>query len=130
MMRNNSTLIFFLLLAMTMVPSLSQGQIPAQIIDGLKAGDARIVASHFDANIELIILDRENVCSQAHGEQILKVFFSQNKPSDFRITHKGGVDLDYAIGKLSTANGNFRVYFLLKPKDNKPRIVQLRIDKD
>jgi len=130
MMRNNFTLIISFLLVIIMVPFLSQGQIPTQIINGLKAGDSKIVASHFDANVELIILDRENVCSQAHGEQILKVFFSQNKPSDFPITHQGGEDLDDAIGKLSTSNGNFRVYFLLKPKDNKPRIVQLRIDKD
>jgi hypothetical protein len=112
------------------VPILSFAQIPAQIIEGFKTGNAKIVASHFNENIELTILDRENVCSQAQGEQILKDFFLRNKPSDFQISHKGGESTVYAIGKLLTSNGNFRIYFLLKPNGSKPRIVQLRIEKD
>lgn len=106
------------------------GQIPNEIITGLKSGDAKTVASHFNENIELIILDKENVCSQAQGEQILKDFFSRNKPSDFRITHQGGEESSYAIGKMSTSGGNYRIYFLLKSKGNKSQIVQLRIDRD
>ena len=129
-MRNSYLIIISTVLLMILAPFLSQGQIPNQIVSGLKSGDAKAVASHFNENIELIILDRENVCSQAQGEQILKDFFSRNKPSDFRITHQGGEESLYAIGKMSTSNGNYRVYFLLKTKGNKPQIVQLRIDKD
>lgn len=109
---------------------ISSGQIPAQLITGLKLGDAKLVASHFNENIELVVLDRELVCSQAQGEQILKDFFIRNKPVDFKITHQGGDDSSYAIGKMQTAKGNFRVYFLLKANAGKSRIVQLRIDKD
>lgn len=129
-MGKRSCFVFSLMLWMIMAPMISWGQIPSQIASGLKAGDARVVASHFNENIELTILDRENVCSQAQGEQILKDFFSRNKPSDFQITHQGGDVSVYAIGKMTTSNGNFRVYFLLKPKGNKPQIVQLRIEKD
>lgn len=129
-MRKRSLLFFYLMLWLIIIPLISSAQIPNQIIAGFKGGDAKIVASHFNESIELTILDRENVCSQAQGEQILKDFFSRNKPTDFQITHKGGDASVYAIGKLLTSNGNFRVYFLLKPKDNKPLIVQLRIDKD
>ena len=129
-MRKKTRLVFNVMLWLIIIPFTSSGQIPNQIIAGFKAGDAKIVASHFNENIELTILDRENVCSQAQGEQILKDFFSRNKPSDFQITHQGGEASVYAIGKMLTSNGNFRVYFLLKPKGNKPLIVQLRIDKD
>ena len=111
-------------------PLISNGQIPQQIISGLKAGDAKIVAAHFYDNIELVVLDRELVCSQAQGEQILKDFFIHYKPSDFKITHQGGDDSSYAIGKMQTGSGNFRVYFLLKSKGGIAQIVQLRIDKD
>lgn len=111
-------------------PLISFGQIPDQIISGLKAGDAKTVASHFNENIELVVIDRELVCSQAQGEQILKDFFARNKPLDFKITHQGGDDSSYAIGKMQTGNGNFRVYFLLKSKGSRYKIVQLRIDKD
>ncbi len=129
-MKNNYLKIIYAVLIIWMVPLWSHGQIPNQIISGLKSGDARTVASHFNDNIELIILDKENMCSQAQGEQILKDFFSRNKPSDFHVTHQGGDESIYAIGKMSTSNGNYRVYFLMKPKDKKPQIVQLRIDKD
>jgi len=119
-----------LIILLLSAPFLSAGQIPAQIISGFKAGDAKSVASHFNENIELTILDRENVCSQAQGEQILKDFFTRNKPSDFQVSHKGGESSVYAIGNLVTSNGNFRVYFLLEPNGIKPKIVQLRIEKD
>ena len=126
--KSGFALLFILLLSIS--PLISFGQIPEQIISGLRAGDAKIVASHFNENIELVVIDRELVCSQAQGEQILKDFFARNKPTDFKITHQGGDDSSYAIGKMQTANGNFRVYFLLKTKGNKSQIVQLRIDKD
>jgi hypothetical protein len=129
-MKQKSGIVLILMFCLLFNPHLSFGQIPQQIITGLKAGDAKIVASHFYENIELVVIDRELVCSQAQGEQILKDFFIRNKPSDFKITHQGGEDSSYAIGRMLTGNGNFRVYFLLKSKGGKAQIVQLRIDKD
>lgn len=129
-MGKNSKFVFGFIILLILVPLLSHGQIPARIITGFKTGDAKTVASHFNESVEMTILERENVCSQAQAEQILKDFFSRNKPSDFQISHKGGESSVYAIGQLLTANGNFRVYFLMKPKGSEPQIVQLRIEKD
>jgi len=132
-MRKKSQLFFYFVLWLIIIPYISSGQIPNQIAAGFKAGDAKVVASHFNENIQLTILDHENICSQAQAEQILKDFFLRNKPSDFQITHQGGEASVYAIGKLTTSGGNFRVYFLLKPKSNPAHaglITQLRIDKD
>ena len=117
--------IFLLLLA-----DFTFGQIPQQIGTGLKAGNAKMVASCFNDNVELVILDKENVCSKEQGEMILSDFFSKNKPVDFKITHQSGTDSAYGIGKMQTATGNFRIYFMLKNFANKPLIVQLRIEKD
>lgn len=129
-MRKKSQLVFHIMIWLVMVPLITFAQIPNQIVMGLKSGDSKVVASHFNESIEITILDKENICSQAQGEQILKEFFTRNRPSDFKITHQGGEGSVYAIGKMLTSNGNFRVYFLLKPKGNKPLITQLRIDKD
>ena len=129
-MKKKSGLVPFFIIMFSINSIISFGQIPDQIILGLKAGDAKIVASHFNENIELVVIEKELVCSQAQGEQILKDFFIHNKPSDFKITHQGGNDSPYAIGKMQTINGNFRVYFLMKSKGGKTPIVQLRIDKD
>lgn len=129
-MRFKSGIIIIFTFWLLLTPFLIFSQIPQQIIAGLKAGDSKIVAAHFYENIELVVVDRELVCSQAQGEQILKDFFLHYKPTDFKITHQGGEDSSYAIGKMQTLNGNFRVYFLLKSKVGKAQIVQLRIDKD
>jgi len=129
-MKKKSVFVLFVMLWLSMIPGISFGQISDQIISGLKAGDAKIVASHFNENIELVVIDRELVCSQAQGEQILKDFFARNKPTDFKITHQGSDDSPYAIGKMQTGNGNFRIYITLKSKAGKSQIVQLRIDKD
>ncbi|MEI7829576.1 MAG: DUF4783 domain-containing protein [Prolixibacteraceae bacterium] len=119
------TFIFLLLLSVR-----SEGQIPSQIGSGLKSGNAKMVASCFNDNVELVILDKENVCSKEQGEMILNDFFSKNKPVDFKLTHQGGTDSVYGIGKLQTATANFRIYFMLKSFAGKPMLVQLRIEKD
>lgn len=129
-MKKKSVFVLLFMILLLVNPLISFGQISEQIISGLKAGDAKIVASHFNENIELVVIDRELVCSQAQGEQILKDFFAHNKPIDFKITHQGGDDSSYAIGKMQTGNGNFRIYLTLKSKGGKSQIVQLRIDKD
>ena len=112
------------------LPLSSIGQIPSQIGAGLKTGNARMVAAHFNDNIELVILDKENVCSKEQGEMILNDFFSKNKPTDYKLTFQGGTDSVYGIGKLQTTGGNYRIYFMLKSFGNRPLIVQLRIEKD
>ncbi len=129
MMRRTGHTIMLLFLLM-LVATLAFGQISSQIVNGLKTGDARAVSSHFNENVELVVLDRETVCSQAQGEQILRDFFNKNKPTDFKITHQGGDDAPYAIGKMQTSGGNYRIYFLLKSIGKDPKIVQLRIERD
>jgi len=105
-------------------------QIPIQIENGLKTGNAKMIATCFNDNVELVILDKENVCSKEQGEMILSNFFIKNRPTDFKLTHQGGSDSVYGIGKMQTANANFRIYFMLKSFANKPLLVQLRIEKD
>lgn len=108
-----------------------QAQIPDSIVIGLKSGNAKTLAQHLNQNVELVILERENVCSKAQAEQILKDFFSKHKPSAFRVIHQGGKEgARYAIGNLEAGNGSYRVYFLLKQKGSKPLIHQLRIEKE
>ena len=122
--------VFAPVLILLLLTNSLYGQIPGQLITGLKSGDARMVASYFNSNVELVILDKENVCSKEQGEMILTDFFSKNKPTDFKLTFQGGTDSVYGIGKMQTAGTNFRIYFMLKTFENKPLIVQLRIEKD
>jgi len=104
--------------------------VPEEIITGLKTGNARLLASSFNQNVELVILNDDNVYSKAQAEQIVAGFFSQNQPERFTIIHQGGKEgAKYIIGQLFTKQGIFRVYFLLKKNEGKEIIHQLRIDK-
>jgi hypothetical protein len=105
-------------------------QIPNEIISSLKSGNAKILASYFNQNVELVILNDDNVYSKAQAEQIVGGFFSQNQPEKFVIIHQGGKEgAKYVIGNLTTRQGTFRVYFLLKKTADKEIIHQLRIEK-
>jgi len=104
--------------------------IPEGITAAIKSGNSRELAKYFDTNIELVILDKEDVYSRTQAELILKDFFSKHKPTNFTIIHRGGEGAKYAIGTLFTSNGNFRVYILLKTKNEKPYIHSLRIEEE
>ena len=128
MKKNN--LSFLPVLCLLLLSFSSFGQIPPQIAAGFKSGNAKMVASSFNDNVELVILDKENVCSKEQGEMMLSDFFSKNKPTDYKLTHQGGTDSVYGIGKLQTAGANYRIYFVMKTFAGKPLVVQLRIEKD
>jgi len=107
------------------------GAIPEGIILAFKAGNAEELAKHFNANIELVILENEDVYSKTQAEQILRNFFTNHHPASFKIIFEGGKETSrYAIGSLSTSSGNFRVYFLIKDQDGTPLIHQLRIEEE
>jgi hypothetical protein len=103
--------------------------IPRDISIAFKVGNAEELANYFNNTIELVILDKEDVYSKVQAQQILDDFFTDHFPKSFEIIHQGGKEESkFAIGKLVTFNGTFRVYFLLKLKNDKPFIHQLRIE--
>ena len=105
-------------------------QVPDEIIISLKNGNSRVLAGYFNQNVELVVLENDNVYSKAQAKQIVNNFFSTHIPQDFSIVHQGGKEgARYVIGNLTTTNGSFRVYFLLKKDNEKAYIHQLRIEK-
>ena len=96
-----------------------------------KNGDVSVLTLNMNETVELVILEKENIYSKTQAEQILKRFFSNHKPVGFEVLHNGGSkNSQYYIGSLKTEKGTFRVYYLLKNKDGKSRIFQLRIEND
>jgi len=106
------------------------GQIPDDIILGLKSGNAKVLAGYFNENVELAVLDNDNVYSKSQAKQIVDNFFNTFTPESFTLIHQGGKEgAKYVIGQLKTNNGIFRVSFLLKQRGEKDYIHQLRIEK-
>lgn len=106
-------------------------QIPQGISTSIKTGNSKELAKYFNNDVELVILDKEDVYSRYQAEHIMKDFFTKFTPQNFNLLHEGGKEGSrYAIGNLSTPQGAFRVYFLIKQKNNQPFIHQLRIEKE
>jgi hypothetical protein len=125
----NNTLLkgLFLLLICAFAP----GDIPQGMIDALKTGNSIQLSRYFSTSIELAIPGKEEIYSNKQAELILKDFFTKHVPSNFTILHKGGKEgSQYAIGNLITSVGNFRVTLLIKLKDSKPYIHQLRFEQE
>lgn len=100
-----------------------------KVISALTKGDAAALAEYFDTNIELAILDKEDIYSSAQAEVIVRDFFSRNKPFKYAKVHHGGKEgAKFVIGNLSTSNGTYRVYFLIKDVKGKYLINTLRFE--
>lgn len=96
-----------------------------------KTANTSLLKKYMNSTVELVILEKENVYSNIQAEQILKQFFSAHSVIDFKILHQGDNQKSkYFIGSLKTKTDVFRVYYLIKFKEKKPLIYQLRIESD
>lgn len=111
--------------------AFAKAQIPDEIVISIQNGNDVSLASFFNENVELVVQSHDDVYSKSQAQQIVSEFFKANKPKQFSIVHQGGKDgAHYAIGRLTTNTGVFRVYFLIKTKGNNSYIHQLRIEKE
>jgi len=102
-------------------------EIPTEAKDALASGNARDLSKHFNQTIEIEINGSDGFYSKYQAEQIMREFFIKNKPNGFTVVFEGGKDVSkYAIGKLSTGNGTYRVNFLIKASV----IHQIRFEKE
>lgn len=108
-----------------------RSEIPEAIIGAISSGNAGALAAYFNTNLEVAILEKEDYYSKQQAELIIKDFFARNIPGSFTLLHKGGKEgSQYAIGKLVTSGGSYRVTILVKTRENKALIHQLRFEKD
>ena len=129
-MKNSKFKIIILFFSIFASASGAFAQIPDQIVLSIQNGNDEVLATYFNQNVELVVDTHDDVFSKSQAQQIVAEFFKSNKPKQFSIIHQGGKeDARYAIGSLVTATGTFRVYFLLKNKNNNSYIHQLRIEK-
>ncbi len=103
--------------------------VPRDIAIAFRVGSAEELARYFNSTIEMVILDKEDVYSKVQAQQIIDNFFIEYFPKNFEFIHQGGKgESKFAIGKLETFNGTFRVTLLIKQSGDKSLIHQLRIE--
>jgi hypothetical protein len=129
-MKNLKLKLTSLLFVFFSLATVSFAQIPDGIVTSIQSGNDAGLAEFFNENVELVVQAHDDVYSKSQAQQIVAEFFKSNKPKQFSIIHQGGKEgARYAIGSLTTNTGTFRVYFLLKNKNNNSYIHQLRIEK-
>lgn len=122
-------LIMIVLFSLSDVHLQAKGIVPSQISTALNTGNCDVLAPYIYDELELVIEDYDNTYSKKEAISLIKQFFNKNIPNNFIILHEGGkAAYHYAIGNLKTHNGEYRVYFLLKEKQGKEYIQQLRIE--
>jgi len=107
-------------------------ELPQGVISALKAGDASALSQFFNPTLELVMpAAQDDIYSKQQAELIVRDFFTKYVPTNFVVLHQGGpAESPYAIGTLSAKNGSFRVTVLIKLRENKPFIHQLRFEQE
>lgn len=114
-------------------PSNNQESISDEIGRALGSGDVETLYRHFDAQVELAILDQEDLYQKDEAKRIVADFFNKQKPKSFAMVHQGiskSQDSRYLIGNLNVANGQFRVYVYTKVSATKTLIQELRFTRE
>ncbi len=121
------TIFFLLILALSLnvIGQPSQHPVPESLKEAFKKGNVKEISKFFDLKIELAIFDDDDILVKKQAEIKLNDFFLKYKPQNFIIVFEGGKGVSqYAIGKLVTNNGEFRITMLLQ----NDKLLQLRIE--
>ncbi len=126
---NRLITIFFLSLAF-LLPLKAQ-TVPAELIEGLKAGKADEVARFFHQSLELTILEKDYMASKNQATRIMENFFKEHPPTGFAISFEGTKEKSkYAIGTLTTTEGSFRLNIFFMNRDDQRLIYYMSIEKE
>lgn len=96
----------------------------------VKVGDATCIGTYFGASVSLDLLGSENIYGKEQAVQVLKDFFSKYKSKTFSTPHRGGQQVRYVVGTLSTHGGeSFRVSIFVKLNAGEAQVQRIIIEK-
>ena len=124
--------LIFIVVTINLSSFKANEDLPKGVVFALKTGNAQSLASFFNHHVELVVVGNSDVYSKYQSQIILKSFFRRNEPSSFRVLQRSDANskVSFAIGRLSTSNGKYKVYILGKGTGKNYKIHQLRIEKD
>ena len=96
----------------------------------LSNGDASGVAAHFDHNLSLSLPGCQSNYSHAQAAMILNDFFEKHNAQKATIERTGdNASSTFAIGKLVTSKGTYRLYLVVKENKNDCIIKEMRLER-
>lgn len=107
----------------------AQHEVSADILNALSDGNATVLSSYFNDNVELVVGSANDVFSKQQASGIMSDFFKKNKVSSFQVLHKGTKESSaFSICTMKTTTNTFRVYVLVRRSGSGQLIQQLRIE--
>lgn len=82
----------------------------------LKSGSSKEIIKYFHKTTDLDFDGNSSSYGKNQAEVVLRNFFKENPPSDFKIIHKGAskAGSPYVIGQYTHKEGTYRVWIRLK----------------
>jgi hypothetical protein len=102
-----------------------------EIVNAIKDAQATDLSPYLASTVECDIFGKSNVYSKAQTIQVMKDFFTQNKPKQFTVNHQGGQgETKFFIGTYKTIAGKkYRISCSVKRETGKTDIIrQIRIE--
>lgn len=123
------TLISVLFLICSSAIVNAQREVSTAILDAVAAGDAVVLSSYFNDNVELVIGSTNDVFSKQQATGIITDFFRRNKVNSFQVLHKGTKDTSaFSICTMKAGSNTYRIYLLVRKSADRQLIQQLRIE--
>ena len=128
-----SFLIFTILLSLNIgLANPPQDNIVDNIVKAIQAMDADKLASYFSETVDLEAGESDGSYSKTQAEIIFRQFFKDYPLTAFSLNHEGSSNdgSKYFIGTYKTTKAEYRVYVLMKSKNEQMRIQEIQFEED
>ncbi|MDR1897064.1 MAG: DUF4783 domain-containing protein [Prevotellaceae bacterium] len=102
-----------------------------EIVNAIKNAQVSELSPYLANTVECDMFGKSNVYSKAQTIQVMKDFFTQNKPKQFNVNHQGAQgQIKFIIGTYKTITGKkFRISCFVKQEIGKNDMIQqIRIE--
>ena len=99
----------------------AQNDMISKVRAAIKTGNSKELSQFFDSMVGLNFDGEKSSYSKSQAEFVLKDFFKKNPPTDFQIIHQGvskNKSFNYVMGEYKVSGGTFRIYILIKQKND------------
>lgn len=101
------------------------------VMNSARSGNITAMTKYFDNIVAITINNNQATYSKTQAEMVLKDFYFKNPVKDLEVVQSGssGNNSQYFVGNLSTANGSYQLYVVLKVKEGLYVLQEIRFEK-
>lgn len=106
-------------------------QVAESIVDAFKSGDAKLLSDFLNTSVEIATPSGEGIYSKTQAERVMQRFFTQNKPVNTTVIHKGDSNAgsSFIVLSFKTEKQNYRITVFLKQINSEVKIQEIDIVK-